>query len=83
MTTQTTNIINRDSDPANFDNLWIVRESKVVLGVELLRRQKKRLLKRRLVQAPQASFKAPIHSECCIGGFKETDLALVIVLRCE
>ena len=45
MTTQTTNIINRDSDPANFDNLWIVRESKVVLGVELLRRQKKAVKK--------------------------------------
>ena len=33
---------------------------------------KKRLLKRRLVQAPQAPFKAPIHSKCCIGGFRET-----------
>ena len=43
--------------------------------VELLR-----LLKRRLVQAP---FKAPIHSKCCIGGLRETGLALVIVLRCN
>ena len=39
--------------------------------------------KRRLVQAPQAPFKAPIHSKCCIGGFRETGLALVIVLRCD
>ena len=36
--------------------------------------------KRRLVQAP---FKAAIHSKCCIGGFRETGLALVIVLRCD
>jgi len=47
--------------------------------LELLRRQKKR----RLVQAPQAPFKTPIHSKCCIGGFRETGLALVIVLRCD
>ena len=39
--------------------------------------------KRRLVQVPQAPFKAPIHSKCCIGGFRETGLALVIVLRCD
>ena len=51
--------------------------------LELLRCQKKRLLKRRLLQAPQAPFKAPIHSKCCIGGFSETGLALVIVLRCD
>ena len=44
---------------------------------------KKRRLKRRLLQAPQAPFKAPIHSKCCIGGFRETGLALVIVLRCD
>ena len=49
----------------------------------LLRCQKKRRLKRRLLQAPQAPFKAPIHSKCCIGGFRETDLTLVIVLRCD
>ena len=52
-------------------------------GLELLRCQKKRLLKRRLLQAPQAPFKAPIHSKCCIGGFRETGLTLVIVLRCD
>ena len=34
-------------------------------------------------QAPQAPFKAPMHSKCCIGGFRETGLALVIVLRCD
>ena len=39
--------------------------------------------KRRLVQAPQAPFKAAIHSKCCIGGFRETGLAFVIVLRCD
>ena len=44
---------------------------------------KKRLLKRRLLQAPQAPFKAPIHSKCCIGGFRDTGLTLVIVLRCD
>ena len=44
---------------------------------------KKRRQKRRLVQAPQAPFKAAIHSKCCIGGFRETGLALVIVLRCD
>ena len=49
----------------------------------LLRCQKKRRLKRRLLQAPQAPFKAPIHSKCCIGGFRETGLTLVIVLRCD
>ena len=43
---------------------------------------KKRRLKRRLLQAPQAPFKAPIHSKCCIGGFRDTGLTLVIVLRC-
>ena len=48
-----------------------------------VRRQKKSRQKRRLVQAPQAPFKAPIHSRCCIGGFRETGLALVIVLRCD
>ena len=48
-----------------------------------VRRQKKSRQKRRLVQAPQAPFKAPIHSKCCIGGFRETGLALVIVLRCD
>ena len=48
--------------------------------VELLRCHKKRLLKRRLLQAP---FKAPIHSECYIGGFRGTGLTLVIVLRCD
>ena len=48
-----------------------------------MRRQKKSRQKRRLVQAPQAPFKAPIHSKCCIGGFRETGLALVIVLRCD
>ena len=41
---------------------------------------KKRLIKRLLLQAP---FKAPIHSKCCIRGFRETGLALVIVLRCD
>ena len=51
--------------------------------LELLRCHKKRLLKRRLLQAPQAPFKAPIHSECCIGGFRGTGLTLVIVLRCD
>ena len=39
----------------------------------LLRRQKKAPN----VQTPQA----PIHSKCCIGGFRETGLAFVIVLR--
>ena len=42
--------------------------------LELLRRQKK---------GAQAAFKAPLHSKCCIGGFRETGLALVIVLRCN
>ena len=55
----------------------------IAAALGLLRCQKKRLLKRRLVQAPQAPFKAPIHSKCCIGGFRETGLALVIVLRCD
>ena len=49
----------------------------------LLRCQKKRRLKRRLLQAPQAPFKAPIHSKCCIIGFRDTGLTLVIVLRCD
>ena len=31
----------------------------------------------------QVGCKAPIHSKCCIGGFRETGLALVIVLRCD
>ena len=44
---------------------------------------KKKRQKRRLVQVPQVPFKAPIHSKCCIGGFRETGLALVIVLRCD
>ena len=51
--------------------------------LELLRRQKKTRQKRRRVQAPQAPFKAAIHSKCCIGGFRETGLAFVIVLRCD
>ena len=50
------------------------------LQFRVVEARKKRLLKRRLVQAP---FKAPIHSKCCIGGFRETGLALVIVLRCD
>ena len=42
----------------------------------------------RVVEAPkkglvQAPFKAPIHSKCCIGGYRKRDLALVIVLRCD
>ena len=49
----------------------------------LLRCLKKRLIKRLLLQAPQAPFKAPIHSKCCIGGFRVTGLALVVVLRCD
>ena len=44
---------------------------------------KKRLLKRCLLQAPQAPFKAPIYRKCCIRGFRETGLALMIVLRCD
>ena len=44
--------------------------------VRIVEVQKKRLLKRRLLQAP-------IHSKCCIRGFRETGLALVIVLRCD
>ena len=43
-----------------------------------VRRQKKGASYRRLRR-----LKAPIHSKCCIGGFRETGLALVIVLRCD
>ena len=60
-----------------FQNLLTDIETRAV------RRQKKSRQKRRLVQAPQAPFKAAIHSKCCIGGFRETGLALVIVLRCD
>ena len=34
-------------------------------------------------KAPQVPSRAPIHSKCCIGGLRETGLALVIVLRCD
>ena len=51
--------------------------------IRAVRRQKKSRQKRRLVQAPQAPFKVPIHSRCCMRGFRETGLALVIVLRCD
>ena len=57
-------------------NVWTV-------GTRAVRRQIKRRQKRRLLQAPQAPFKALAHSKCCIGGFRETGLALVIVLRCN
>ena len=59
-----------------FENIKTERPDIIIRVVEA---PKKRLLKRRLVQAPQA----PIHSKCCIGGFRETGLALVIVLRCD
>ena len=60
-------------------DIWIsTGESKLELWGAKKRRQT-----RRLVQPPQAPFKAPIHSKCCIGGFRETGLALVIVLRCD
>ena len=52
------------------------------VGDRAVRRQK-RCQKRRIVQVPQAPFKAPIHSKCCIRGFRETGFALVIVLRCD
>ena len=57
--------------------------SEVAPRLGLLRCLKKRLIKRLLLQAPQAPFKAPIHSKCCIGGFRVTGLALVVVLRCD
>ena len=65
---------------------WLNMVAKFVTnacGVGLLRCLKKRLVKRLLLQAPQAPFKAPIHSKCFIGGFKVTGLALEVVLRCD
>ena len=62
---------------------WAVVNQLIGIATRAVRRQKKSRQKRRLVQAPQAPFKAPIHSRCCIGGFRETGLALVIVLRCD
>ena len=54
--------------------LIVIIPMMAMVVIRAVRRQK-----RRLVQAP---FKAPIHSKC-IGGFRETGLALVIVLRCD
>ena len=69
-------------------HLWIISGFELGKSIDTGQEQAcwgaiKRLLKRRLVQAPQAPFKAPIHSKCCIGGFRETGLTLVIVLRCD
>ena len=52
------------------------------VGTRAFEVPKKRLIKRLLLQAPQAPFKAPIHSKYCNRGFSETGLALVVVLRC-
>ena len=59
------------------------QHQKKLPGLGAVEVPKKRRLKRRLLQAPQAPFKAPIHSKCCIGGFRVTGLALVVVLRCD
>ena len=64
------------------DNLFKIDE-KNIIHPRVVEAPKKRRQKRRLVQAPQVPFKAAIHSKCCIGGFRETGLALVIVLRCD
>ena len=60
-------------------------EPDFVLGVcfRAVEVPKIRLVKRLLLQAPQAPFKAPIHSKYCNRGFSETGLALVVVLRCD
>ena len=73
--------LKKDLDGLPETTLQCSQHKKVVFNVSrlvLLRRQK-----RRLVQAPQTPFRAPAHSKCCIGGFRETGLALVIVLRCD
>ena len=74
-----------DSKRTESDGRLAIQRKLTDMGVQTraVRRQKKSRQKRRLVQAPQAPFKAPIHSRCCIGGFRETGLALVIVLRCD
>ena len=71
-----------ENEPSD-DPLNIFYQRAVLYILGLLRCLKKRLVKRLLLQAPQAPFKAPIHSKCCIGGFRVTGLALVVVLRCD
>ena len=48
----------------------------------------KTVVRNRVVEVPKKAPRtgasgAPIQSKCCIGGFRETGLALVIVLRCD
>ena len=67
--------MNGDGDDNCVAILIVIIPMMAMVVIRAVRRQK-----RRLVQAP---FKAPIHSKCCIGGFRETGLVLVVVLRCD